>query len=125
MLRLLEKVPMLLMIEVAGISNIFAPDFDLATFGSKFKRIRLKVQKDLLNSLHVTANHEPFLLSIAIFWEALIFLGDLDAHKFCFTFLDHVNFLDGFLDIKVANVLSEFARSKLCKIENVVDEIFQ
>jgi len=59
--------------------------------------------------LHVAANQEPILVVVAIIWEAFEFLDDLDSHEFGFPFLDHIDFLDGFLDIKDAYILSEFA----------------
>ena len=102
------------MVQISEIIDIFTLDFDMPSFWSEFKSIRLQIQKYLLDSLHVTAYHN--LVLVILVGKPFKFLSYLNVHKYGFLFQNHINFLNSLFDIKVTYILSEFARSKLRKI---------
>ena len=99
---------MLLVVQVFQILNIFAYDFDSASVGSEFESIRLQVEKHLLDPLHITADHKFILVVTSeAFWKSLADCNKFDAHILSLFLLDHLYFLDGFLDTKAAYIFSE------------------
>ena len=112
-------------IEVFGFSQIFTFYFNSPTFRREFESIRLYIQEHLLDSLHVAKYHESVFVTISMILEALVLLDDLNVHEISLFFLNHIDLLDGFLNIKVADIFSEFAGLKLRKIEDIIDNELQ
>ena len=73
---------------------------NLAIFVGKFKCIRTKVEKDLLESLLVS--NDPIVLT-----ETNHFRRRLNSFYDCFVFKDFKNLLDSILDVKLLKILHE------------------
>ena len=122
---------LILVRQILSFLNVLTVNVDIFSSTRKLKCIGHKIKEDLLEPLDVCCYLEASfrLLNDLILFHQLRkvseVLNEVDTARFGFILLNHEDFFNGILQIKILTILSKFTSPDLSEIKKVVYQIVQ